>query len=65
LFDLTSSKRLRLLSLHPGVSLEEVQENSQFEILLPEKIGTSSEPSDGDLELLRREIDPAGIVLGK
>jgi acyl CoA:acetate/3-ketoacid CoA transferase beta subunit len=63
-FDATS-KRLRLISLHPGVRLEEVQANSQFEILLPEKIGISAEPSDKDLELLRREIDPAGIVLGK
>lgn len=63
-FDETS-KRLRLISLHPGVSLEEVQENSQFEILLPDKIGTSPEPSDGELGLLRREIDPEGITLGK
>jgi glutaconate CoA-transferase subunit B len=60
-----ASKRLKLISLHPGVSLEEVKENSQFEILLPEKVETSPEPSDKDLTLLRREIDPAGIVLGK
>jgi glutaconate CoA-transferase subunit B len=60
-----ASKRLKLISLHPGVSLEEVMENSQFEILLPEKIETSPEPSDKDLQLLRKEIDPAGIVLGK
>jgi glutaconate CoA-transferase subunit B len=60
-----ASKRLKLISLHPGVGIDEVKENSQFEILLPEKIETSPEPSDKDLTLLRREIDPAGIVLGK
>jgi glutaconate CoA-transferase subunit B len=50
-----ASKRLKLISLHPGVGIDEVKENSQFEILLPEKIETSPEPSDKDLTLLRRE----------
>jgi glutaconate CoA-transferase subunit B len=59
------TKRLRLISLHPGVSIDEVRENSQFEIMLPDKIETSPEPTDKDLKILRQEIDPAGIVLGK
>jgi hypothetical protein len=42
-----------------------VIENSQLEIMLPAKIGTSPEPRDEDLRILRQEIDPAGIVLGK
>jgi hypothetical protein len=40
-------------------------ENSQFEIMLPDKIGTSPEPTDEELRILREEIDPVGIVLGK
>jgi acyl CoA:acetate/3-ketoacid CoA transferase beta subunit len=40
------TKRLKLISLHPGVSVDEVLENSQFEILLPDKIGTSPEPTE-------------------
>ena len=59
------TKRLKLISLHPGVSVDEVKENSQFEILMPDRIETSLEPSDKDLTILRREIDPAAIVLGK
>lgn len=59
------TKRLRLLSLHPGVSLEEVKENSSFEILMPEEIETSPEPTEQHLRILREEIDPAGIVVGK
>ena len=59
------TKRLRLISLHPGVSIDEVRENSQFEIMLPDKIETSREPADKDLKILRQEIDPVGIVLGK
>ncbi len=57
--------RLKLVSLHPGVSIDEVQDNSSFDIELPPTIITSSEPSDRDLKILRQEIDPAGIVLGK
>ena len=59
------TKRLRLISLHPGVSVDEVIENSSFEIMIPDKIETSPEPTDKDLRILREEIDPAGIVLGK
>jgi glutaconate CoA-transferase subunit B len=59
------TKRLKLISLHPGVTPDEVKENSSFEIILPAKIETSPEPTDKDLRILRREIDPAGIVLGK
>jgi glutaconate CoA-transferase subunit B len=59
------SKRLKLISLHPGVSLEDVKANSGLEIIIPDKVGTSPEPSEECLRILRQEIDPAGIVLGK
>lgn len=59
------TKRLKLLSLHPGVSLEDVKENSGFEIIIPDNVGTSAEPTEEHLRILRQEIDPAGIVLGK
>ena len=59
------TKKLKLISLHPGVTFDEVKEHSQFEILMPDRIATSPEPSDKDLAILRQEIDPAAIVLGK
>jgi glutaconate CoA-transferase subunit B len=59
------TKRLKLISLHPGVTIDEVKENSSFDILLSSKIMTSPEPVSTDLKILRREIDPAGIVIGK
>ena len=59
------TKRLKLISLHPGVSLGEVKENSSFGILIPDEVETSPEPTDEDLRILRQEIDSAGIVLGK
>ena len=59
------TKRLQLISLHPGVSIADVKENSSFEIIIPDKVETSPEPSEEHLRILREEIDPAGIVLGK
>jgi acyl CoA:acetate/3-ketoacid CoA transferase beta subunit len=59
------TKRLRLLSLHPGVSTAEVRENSEFDIIISASTKTSPEPAVQHLQILREEIDPAGVVLGK
>jgi glutaconate CoA-transferase subunit B len=59
------TKRMMLLSLHPGVTIEDVQENSGFEIIIPENVAISHEPTAMHLRLLQEEIDPAGIALGR
>ncbi len=59
------TKKLKLISLHPSASLDEIKENSSFDIMIPDKIERSPEPGRQDLKILRQEIDPAGIVLGK
>lgn len=59
------TKRLKLISLHPGVTLDEVKQNSCFEIIIPDKVGKSYVPTEEELKILRQEIDPVGMVLGK
>jgi len=59
-----ASKRLELLALHPGVSLNDVQTNSQFEILVKGQV-PESEPPTPEERVLLQEIDPTGMVLGK
>ena len=59
------TKKLKLISLHPGVCLEEVEENSSFNITIPDHVNVSPEPTEYELQILRKEIDPASIVLGK
>jgi len=59
-----TSKCLRLKVLHPGVTVQQVQEASEFEILLADEITTSLEPTIEQLRILR-EIDPRGLVIGK
>lgn len=55
------SKRMRLISVHPGVKPETVQENTGFELLMADRIETTPEPDTRLLKLLREEIDPYGI----
>ncbi len=57
------TKRMKLISIHPGVSINDIIENSSMEIIIPDKVDTSEEPSSKDIEILR-SIDPDGIVLG-
>lgn len=59
------TKRMRLFSLHPGVTIDMIKENSGFDIIIPAKYGASPTPSEEELRLLRQEIDPMGIVIGK
>ena len=58
------TKRLRLASLHPGVTVEDVQASSGFEILVPEDVHATEPPGIEEQRLLH-EIDPAGIAIGK
>jgi len=58
------TKRMKLLAVHPGVTIEDVKENSSFEIIIPEEVGTTKPPTEEELRLLH-EIDPAGMSIGK
>jgi acyl CoA:acetate/3-ketoacid CoA transferase beta subunit len=54
---------VRLLSAHPGVSVEEVQEATGFTLALPEggEVPTTREPSYAELVLIREMLDPKGL----
>lgn len=58
------SKRMMLLARHPGVTLEDIQANSEFEILVPEAAEETEPPTEEEQRLLR-EIDPMAMVIGK
>lgn len=55
-----SSQKMRLRSLHPGVSVERVQENTGFELLIPKDVPSTVLPAAAELQLLRTEIDRGG-----
>lgn len=59
------TKAMRIASLNPGVTVEKVQENTGFELIIPDNIPTSPAPLAEDLEVLRTEVDPLGYVIGR
>ncbi len=62
-FDFETPERcMRLRSLHPGVALEEVVENTGFELVTPPDVPETRAPSDEELRLMREVIDPDGLV---
>jgi len=55
------SKKMRLKSIHPGTSLEEVQANTGFNLLLPEEpVPNTRAPTQVQVDLIRESIDPDG-----
>jgi glutaconate CoA-transferase subunit B len=51
------SKRMMLLATQPGVTVDQVLENTGFELLLADEIESSPAPTEEELKLLREEVD--------
>ncbi|MEI7737176.1 MAG: CoA-transferase [Betaproteobacteria bacterium] len=56
------SKRMRLKSVHPGVSVEDVVTNTGFEIIIPQTVPQTEAPSKEELQVLRERIDVRGAL---
>lgn len=52
---------LRLLSVHPGVTLDEVREATGFELHVDGDVPTTREPTTEELILIREVLDPKGL----
>ncbi len=57
----TPDHAMRLASLHPGVTLADVIEKTGFPLSFVEPVATTRAPTDVELDLLRRVIDPRGV----
>ena len=51
------TRRMTVMALNPGVTREELQANTGFELLFDPDVGVTKPPSDRELEVLR-ELDP-------
>ncbi|MEM3018622.1 MAG: CoA-transferase, partial [Candidatus Bathyarchaeia archaeon] len=58
------TKRMTLISTHPGVTEEDIKKNCGFELVIPPYVKVSETPTERELRILR-SIDPRGIVLGR
>ena len=55
-------KRMRLRSLHPGVSIADVLRETGFPLIVPSVVPTTELPSSAELLVLRERVDWAGAL---
>ncbi|GBC81797.1 3-oxoadipate CoA-transferase subunit A [bacterium HR10] len=60
--DFDDEGRMRLVSLHPGVTVEQVRERTGFELLIPTLVPTTPPPTREELQLLRTRVDRRGLL---
>lgn len=61
-FDETT-RWMKLLAVNPGVTVEQIKENTGFELIIPDRVEQNAPPSPEELRLLREEIDPGRLYI--
>lgn len=59
------TKRMEVLSLHPGITMEMVQDRTAFTIVANESLTTTTPPTLEELRILRDEVDPLRYIIGR
>jgi acyl CoA:acetate/3-ketoacid CoA transferase beta subunit len=59
-FDFQSGK-MRVTSIHPGVTIEKIQAHTGFELEVSPDVMVTPQPTEDEINLLRDEIDPLNI----
>jgi glutaconate CoA-transferase, subunit B len=54
---------MRLLAVHPGVSLDDVRAATGWDLRVADDLRTTPAPSDEELRLIREELDPQGAYV--
>ncbi len=58
----TPEHTMRLRSVHPGVSVDQVVESTGFSLVVPDDVPESRAPSDEELRIIREVLDPEGFA---
>jgi len=58
------SKRMRLESIHPNATIDDVLSNMNFEPIMPDELPVTAPPTAEQVRLIREEIDPEGMYAG-
>ena len=53
-----------LATIHPGVSLAEVRENTSWELNVADDLAETPPPTDEELRMIREDLDPEGAYTG-
>jgi glutaconate CoA-transferase subunit B len=58
------SKRMMLISIHPGNTIEDVINTMGFKPEIPSSVPFTEAPSSEQLRLIRKQIDPTRMYMG-
>ena len=53
-----------LATIHPGVSLAQVRENTSWELKVADDLAETPPPTDEELRMIREDLDPEGAYTG-
>lgn len=53
---------MRLKSVHPGVTVDQVLENTGFEVIVPKNVPETPAPTPEEIWTLRERIDVEGML---
>jgi acyl CoA:acetate/3-ketoacid CoA transferase beta subunit len=57
----TPDNTMRIRSVHPGVSVHDIEEATGFELVVPPEVPPTRMPTPEELELIRAVLDPRGL----
>ncbi len=57
----TPDHSMRLVSVHPGVTVDEVVAATGFALVVPDGVPDTRDPTPEELDLLRTVLDPRGL----
>lgn len=52
--------RMRLVSVHPGYTVQDVVDNTGFELVIEGDVPTTTPPTEWELDVFRTRVDPEG-----
>ena len=58
------TKIMKLEKIHPGVTKEDIKNNSGFDVYIPDELPITEPPTMDEVKLLR-ELDPKGMAIGR
>ena len=55
------TKRMKVKTIHPGVTKEQIKDNTGFDIMIPDNVPETKPPTEHELKMLREKVDPLAI----
>ncbi|RDE17283.1 MAG: hypothetical protein C4K48_00100 [Candidatus Thorarchaeota archaeon] len=58
------TKKIRLMSVHPGYTVQDILDNVMFDLIVPDSVPTTPKPTQEQIDIMHK-LDPNGIYLAK